>query len=359
VNPDGLLAGVRVLDLSVWRPGPYATRLLAEMGADVIKVEPPGGDPMRAYPDLFASLHADKRSIELDLKSAEGRARVLELAAEADVVIEGFRPGVATRLGVDDAAVRAVNPSVVYCSLSGLGQSGPLALTPGHDLNYQAWAGSLAPNGGRPVVPAIPIADLAGGMAAAMAICAAVVRRLRTGEGERVDVSITDVLATWTGAAGNRTTVGGEERSGGDGVAGFATFETSDGRHLALGVLSEDHFWSSLCDVLGLDDIGGLGFGARMDRAAELQARLADAIRARPRDELVEELLAADVPVSPVADRSEMLANPHLAARNVVTSHPWAPVATGHAVVYEHHPAGHTEPPPELDQHRGATFGPR
>src|SRR5438309_4491412 len=130
----GLLSGVRVLDLTIWRPGPYATQLLAELGADVLKVEPPGGDPMRAYPGLFASLNVNKRGIVLDLKDEAGRRRALELVADADVVIEGFRPGVAGRLGVGYNDVRAVNPSVVYCSISGLGQHGPLALVPGHDL---------------------------------------------------------------------------------------------------------------------------------------------------------------------------------------------------------------------------------
>ena len=180
---DRQLAGVRVLDLTIWRPGPYATQLLSEIGADVIKVEPPGGDPMRVYPGLFASLHANKRSIVLDLKSDDGRRRGLELAAGAHVVIEGFRPGVADRLGLGYDAVRQVNESVVYCSVSGMGQTGPLALVPGHDLNYVAWAGALSPDGGAPVVPAIPVADLAGGMAAAFAICAAVVRLQRTGPG--------------------------------------------------------------------------------------------------------------------------------------------------------------------------------
>src|SRR5437899_9756518 len=191
----GLLAGLRVLDLTVWRPGPYATQLLAEIGAEVLKVEPPGGDPMRAYPDLFASLNANKRSLVLDLKDRAGRARLLELAADADVVIEGFRPGVAERLGAGYEHVRAVNPRAIYCSISGMGQDGPLRLAPGHDLNYQAWAGVLAPDGAAPVVPAVPVADLAGGMAAALGVCAAVVRRLVTGEGERIDVAMGDVLA--------------------------------------------------------------------------------------------------------------------------------------------------------------------
>src|SRR5437762_10471085 len=163
----GLLAGLRVLDLTIWRPGPYGTQLLAEIGADVLKVEPPGGDPMRAYPGLFAGLSANKRSIVLNLKDAADRAHALDLGATADVVIEGFRPGVAARLGVGYDDVRAVNPAIIYCSLSGLGQEGPLASVPGHDLNYQAWAGALAPEGGPPVVAPLPIADLAGGMAAA------------------------------------------------------------------------------------------------------------------------------------------------------------------------------------------------
>ncbi|HEY8058181.1 MAG TPA: CoA transferase, partial [Acidimicrobiales bacterium] len=137
----GLLEGVRVLDLSIWRPGPYATQLLVEMGADVVKVEPPGGDPMRVFPALFADLNAGKRGAAVDLKDPAGRRAVLRRAAGADVVIEGFRPGVAVRLGVGEADVRSVNPTVVYCSISGYGQDGPLVAAPGHDINYQAWAG--------------------------------------------------------------------------------------------------------------------------------------------------------------------------------------------------------------------------
>jgi crotonobetainyl-CoA:carnitine CoA-transferase CaiB-like acyl-CoA transferase len=164
-----LLSGMRILDLSIWRPGPYATQLLAEIGADVVKVEPPGGDPMRRYPELFASLNANKRSIVVDLKARSGRSRVLGLAAEADVVIEGFRPGVADRLGVGYGDVRAVNPTVIYCSISGMGQAGPLALAPGHDLNYLAWSGALGPEGGSPAVPAVPVADLASELVKASA----------------------------------------------------------------------------------------------------------------------------------------------------------------------------------------------
>src|ERR1700728_4281664 len=142
------LSGTKVLDLSIWRPGPYATSLLVALGADVLKVEPPGGDPMRQYPELFESVNAGKRSIVLDLKDGDDRARAMELALEADAVVEGFRPGVMARLGLDAATVRAAKPSLVYCSISGYGQEDPRADLPGHDVNYQAWAGALAPEGG-------------------------------------------------------------------------------------------------------------------------------------------------------------------------------------------------------------------
>src|SRR5262245_5691373 len=141
---NGLLAGIRILDFTIWRPGPYGTQLLGELGAEIIKVEPPGGDPMRVYAGLFATLTVNKKSIVLDLKTDDGLARALELAADADVVIEGYRPGVADRLGIGYDAVRAVNPNVVYCSVSGMGQVGTLARAPGHDLNFQAWSGALA-----------------------------------------------------------------------------------------------------------------------------------------------------------------------------------------------------------------------
>jgi len=352
---DGLLAGIRVLDLSVWRPGPYATQLLAETGADVIKVEPPGGDPMRTYPELFESLNAHKRSIVLDLKAATDRGRALELAAAADVLVEGFRPGVVDRLGVGPDAVAAVNPAIVYCSVSGLGQTGPLALTSGHDLNYSAWAGSLGPEGTAPVVPAIPVADLAGGMAAAFAVCAALVRRARTGTGERIDVAMADVLATWTGSA--RPATRGAAAGAPRGVAGYGTFATADGGYLTLGVLTEDHFWRALCARLGLGDVGELDFATRSARHAELNAAIATAIAAQPRDALVAELLAVDVPVAPVLDRAGMLALEHFTARGVVGPGPDGAPATGHAVQYTVHPARRPGHAPVLDEHRGATFG--
>jgi crotonobetainyl-CoA:carnitine CoA-transferase CaiB-like acyl-CoA transferase len=334
----GLLGGVRVLDLSIWRPGPYATQLLVEMGADVVKVEPPGGDPMRVFPTLFAVLNAGKRSAAVDLKSDAGRTAVLARAEDADVVVEGFRPGVVGALGVDDVGVRRVNPSIVYCSISGYGQTGPLATVPGHDVNYQAWAAVLEPRPGEgPVVARPPIADLAGGVYAAMAVCAALVRRARTGEGESIDVSMTDILASWVGAVPPLRLPDGQ--SVGGQVPGYGTFATADGGWIALGVISEDHFWSGLVRTLGLDDVASLSFGERLALGSGLGDRIEEAVAARDRDELVRELSAAGVPVAPVLGQREMLAAPPLRSRGTVVDGPDGGAVMQHPLQYRNQPA--------------------
>lgn len=331
----GPLAGVRVLDCSIWRPGPYATSLLCALGADVLKVEPPGGDPMRHYTGLFEAINAGKRSIVLDLKQPEDRARALALAGEADALVEGFRPGVMARLGLDEATVRARNPGIVYCSLSGYGQHDPRAALPGHDVNYQAWAGALTPEGGPAVVPRIPVADLASGLAAAFGICASLLGRAPGGDGTYLDVSMTDVMATWTGRTGSSS--GGTLSEGT--VPGYGLFPTADGGQVALGVLNEQHFWSALCAVLGLEESGALDFTTRSARGDALQAAVAGAIATRARDELVDALAAKGVPVSPVLDRTAMVASAPFPAFPIRLP---APPESG-AV-------------PGLDQHRGQGF---
>jgi crotonobetainyl-CoA:carnitine CoA-transferase CaiB-like acyl-CoA transferase len=334
-----LLAGVRVLDLSIWRPGPYATQLLVELGADVVKVEPPGGDPMRVFPTLFAVLNAGKRSVAVDLKNEAEREAVLELARETDVVVEGFRPGVVRSLGVDDESMRGVNPSIVYCSISGYGQRGPLSEHSGHDVNYQAWAGALEPRAGddAPVVARLPIADLAGGAYAALAVCAALVRRARTGAGESIDVSMTDVLASWTGAVPPLTLPDGQEVGGR--VAGYGTFRTADGGWIALGVISEDHFWRELTGALGMDDAASLGFAERLALGERLTDRIAAAIAERKRDELVRELANAGVPASPVLSQEEMLHAESFRDRGTVVDGRDGEPVMRHPLRYRDHPA--------------------
>jgi crotonobetainyl-CoA:carnitine CoA-transferase CaiB-like acyl-CoA transferase len=343
----GLLTGVRVLDLSIWRPGPYATQLLVELGADVVKIEPPGGDPMRVFPTLFAVLNAGKRSAAVDLKDASGKKAVLDAAAEADAVVEGFRPGVVRGLGVDDESVRQVNPNVVYCSISGYGQHGPLAEHPGHDINYQSWAATLEPRSPdeEPVVPRPPIADLAGGAYAAFAVCAALVRRSRTGEGESIDVSMTDVLASWTGAVPPLTLPNGQAVGGQ--VAGYGTFQTADGGWIALGVISEDHFWTGLTRTLGLYDAAALTFAERLALGNSLTERIAKAIAERDRDDIVRELAAAGVPASPILSQPEMVRADVFRARGTIADGPEGEPVMQHPLQYRRHPARtpHEVPP--------------
>jgi crotonobetainyl-CoA:carnitine CoA-transferase CaiB-like acyl-CoA transferase len=329
VLTDGQLAGVRVLDFGIWRPAPYATQLLADLGADVIHVEPPGGDPMRTFPPLFATLSSHKRCVEVDLKRSDELARVLDLARDADVVVEGFRPGVAARLGIGWEAIHAVNPRAVFCSISGFGQDGDLAQVPGHDINYQALSGMLQELGS--TVPSVPIADIGAGLAAAFAICAALVRAGRTGEGEQIDVAMADVMATWTGpleAAQMRT---GGAQGAGEGAAGYGVYDTADGQ-LVLGVVTEDPFWRAVCAVLDLDELSGCSFAERSARAGELNAVLAQRLAGRKRDEVVGELAAGGVPASPVLRRAEVMDSEHFRRRGVVVGSTMAhPVRFGAA----------------------------
>ncbi len=355
-----LLDGMRVLDFSVWRPMPHATQVLADLGAEVLKVEPPGGDPMRAYPELFAAIARGKRSVQLDLRTDAGRRRALELARDADVVCEAWRPGVAARLGVDYDAVAAVNPSVVYCSLTGYGQTGPWVDVPGHDVNYQALAGALLPppaGAPRPLVPRLPAADLEGGTMCAVLICAAWARRCTTGEGERIDVAMADVLAWWVGTRSGTAHVDAEGPTRGS--PGYGVFETRDHGWVALGVLAEERLWRSICAALELDDLADTTFADRLRSVEEVNDRVADAIASLSRDEVLERLHAYGAPASPVLTPVDAAAHEQLVARDayVYVSAAGARVPQLPAHLTCHPRASRTDVPPVDDDAPG--FSPR
>ena len=344
-----LLDGLRVLDLSLWQPGHTATQLLADLGADVIKVEPPGGDRMRPQLDRFATFNGHKRSIVLDLKSGEGRETLLRLAATVEVLVENNRPGVADRLGVGFEALRAANPAIVLCSITGFGQDGPLAGATGHDHNYQAYAGAMTLiEGEAPRPAALLVGDQGSGLAAAFAILAAVLSARRTGQGEHIDVSIADLLATWVAPAGiiDPRRDSGSPVSMGGGTPGIGAFRTRDGEWVELGVYSEDHLWDELCRSLSLDQHVGIDMPGRTTRHAELRRDLQLAIGARDRDELVESLGSRAVPIAPVLTREEMLQHPHFRARGVITTGPDGYTTLGHPIQYKVHPARRPGSPP-------------
>lgn len=261
------LTGITVLDLTRLLPGGLCTLLLADLGADVLKVEEPGwGDYLRAFSPLvdgtsalFVALNRGKRSLTLNLKNARGRALLLELASSADVLIEGFRPGVLARLGLDWETLHRACPRLVVCAISGYGQQGPLAQRVGHDLNYMGLAGALplfAPRGGSsPQVPGMQIADLGGGaLPAAVGVLAALVERGRTGQGSYVDVSMTDGvlnwLATYIAQAWAGDTVAGGKGALTGGAACYSIYATADNRYLTLAAV-EQRFWATFCRLVG------------------------------------------------------------------------------------------------------------
>ena len=235
------LAGIRVVDFSMFVPGPFATAIFADLGADVIKVEPPRGDPGRSYvPVQFASENRNKRSIALNLKDPEAGDVVARLAEQAQVVVEGFRPGVAKRLGIDYEALRKHNAKLVYCSISGYGQTGPWRERPGHDVNYVAAAGGLAfPGQWRkpPARSSLPIADMAGGAFAAIAVLAA----LREGKSAYLDLSLFEAAFF---LCAMRHSLDSDVDPRAHLFPVNDVFETADGKRLTLGIL-EEHFWEN------------------------------------------------------------------------------------------------------------------
>ncbi len=316
------LHGVRVLDLSLYLPGPYCTRLLSDLGAEVVKVEPLAGDPVAGFmPGAYAFLNRAKRVVRVNLKNDAGRELVHELAAESAVVIEGFRPGVADRLGVGFEALRELAPGLIYCSISGYGQTGPDATQPGHDIGYEAsggaWAAALAA-GGELVVPHVPVGDVGGALFAATTICAHLAGP-RT-DPVHLDVSLQEVVthvsvARWAAALRDDAEV--DVSALAVYAPGMGLFRTQDRRWVALAAV-EDKFWIAMCDALGLSELAEpphREHAARMRDRDVLRARLTARIAELTLSELQQTLAHADVPVDLIRGPAEVARDPHLRER--------------------------------------------
>jgi alpha-methylacyl-CoA racemase len=299
------LDGVRVLDLTRLLPGAYATLLLADLGADVIKIEDPrGGDGMRALPTAgrrpyFELLNRNKRSVTLDLRLPPAAAVLDALCLHADVVVDSFRPSTARRLGVDAARLHTRHPHLVCASISGFGQSGPYAERAAHDINYQALAGLLRP----PRLPGPLIGDIGAATQAAIRILAALVARGRSGAGAVVDVSIHDAAIAWsmfpdTGELEN---------------ACYNVYETGDDEWLALGAL-EPKFWKGFCERIERPDLVALQH-ADGDERARVVRDVREVMRGRTRDEWLARFADADVCLTPIYTRDQVAADPHVVAR--------------------------------------------
>ena len=325
------LQGIRVLDLSRLLPGPFLTMILADMGADVIKVEDPNlGDYMRAFPPAkggvggrYLAVNRGKRSMVLDLKQAAGRDALLAMVEKADVVVESFRPGVMAKLGLAYEVLAARNPKIIMCSISGYGQTGPYTHRAGHDLDYIALAGVLAMTGparGGPQMPGVQIADLAGGaLWSATAILGALVGRHRTGKGAHLDISMTEgALALVASELGNldcgaKPTRGVETLNGG--LACYGVYRTKDERYLAVGAL-EPKFWLALNAAIGRPPVAAELLGSPADQA-RIRAELADIFLQKTAAEWHAVLAPHDCCVEIVTELEELPSHPLHAAREV------------------------------------------
>lgn len=314
------LAGVRVVSLAEQYPGPYATLLMADLGAEVILVErPAGGDPARQFPPFHAALNRNKRSVTLDLKTDAGRAQLRTLIASADVLLEGFRPGTMERLGFGYPQAAALNPRLVYVSISGFGQDGPYRDRPAHDISYQSIAGLMfgrARSGNVEQPDELAIGDLSSGMFAAFGAVSALYERARTGRGRRVDVSMTDGLVSWMSVMLGPV-MNGQALADIGAEPAYGMFRCGDGRLLTLSIAHEDWFWKPLCGLLGMDDAAGFDRAARVAQSASLQARIAARLATEPRAAWAARLDAAAIPWGPVNDLDEVAADPHFRARGM------------------------------------------
>jgi len=324
LNP--LLSGLRVLDLSRLLPGPFCTLYLAQLGAEVIKIEEPnGGDYARLTPELFEQVNRGKKSVTLDLRQPAEAEQFRQLAATADVVVDSFRPGVMEKLGCGYDTLRSINPRLVYAALTGYGYSGPYRGRPGHDMNYRGYAGELSQNGpqdGAPLVGNFQVADLAGGaLTCVIGILAAVMGARSSGEGSFVDVAMLDgtlALQVLT-LAGLRSTgkvaVRGQDVLSGA-MANYAIYACADGRHLAVGAL-EYKFFAKACQLAGRPELLKPPL-APDEKGQPLKQALVELFKSKTRDEWETLLADEDTCVSAILDMEEVLANPQVQARGMV-----------------------------------------
>jgi len=328
------LSDVKVLDLSRLLPGPYATLVLASLGARVDKVEDrTSGDFVRNLPPLvdgrsvlFESLNRGKRSLALDLKSSAGNGAFRRLVRGYDLLIEGFRPGVMERLGLSYNALRGENPRLIYCSISGYGQTGPDRLKPGHDLNYLARAGVLGYGGepnGPPAMPGVQLADIGSALSALVGLLSALHQRNRTGSGCYLDIALSEAALAFlypqlaarlaAGPTGRRLSRGADPLNGGR--ANYNIYRTADGRYLSVGAL-EPKFFIELCTRLGRPGLVEVADGSA-EREEQIRQELAATFATKSLSQWVAHFAGSECCVEPVYEGDEVLSDPQLRARDL------------------------------------------
>lgn len=330
---EGALAGFKVLDLSRLLPGPFCSMLLADLGADVVKVEDPKvGDYIRWWAPKVGGnsgfhvvLNRNKRSLTLNLKASEGKDIFKRLAAEADVVLEGFRPGVMDRLGLGYEALKDINPRLVYCAITGYGIDGARSQRAGHDINYLALNGVLSYSGkdGSPTLPGVQIADVGGGgLLAAFGIVTALLAREKLGKGQLIDISMADGAMAWNCLRWGSYLADQKVPSPGDdflnhGFACYNVYETQDGRHMSLGAL-EPQFWKVFCGVVGHPEWNQPNYFEPGPHQRVLQSEIAQLFKQKNQAEWIELFATVDCCCEPVLNLMEVMDDPGMKARGMV-----------------------------------------
>lgn len=327
------LQSIRVLDLTRLLPGPFATMVLADFGAEVIKVEDPFlGDYARDFEPkvagqgaMFHSLNRNKQSVTLNLKEEADKEKLIEMVKDADVLIESFRPGVMKRLGLDYETLKQHNEGLIYCAISGYGQTGPYKDKPGHDLNYIGYTGLLQLMGTSdrpPIVPATTIADIGGGaQPAIIGILLALIHRNKTGEGQFVDIGMMDGVVSWLQTllpaylnAGDKPQRGEQMLDGGR--AYYNVYETKDGRYLAVGAV-EPKFWSAFCNIINREDLIERQ-EAPLQEQRQMQQEVQGIIKTKTLAEWTDIFEPIDACVSPILTFEEMEENPQIQDREMI-----------------------------------------
>jgi len=372
----GALSGLRVLDLTRLLPGPYCTMMLADLGAEVVKIEEPGrGDYMRDFPPklkkesvFFLAVNRNKKSITLNMRSHRGREIFFNLVKGTDVVVEGFRPGIMEKLGIGYEYLKEVNPGIIVCSISGYGQDGPFAQKAGHDWNYLSIAGISGFTGtkeGKPIMPGVQIADIGGGaLLTAFCILAAIIAREKTGKGQYIDIAMMDGALAWTCLYAGKHFVDGKSPAPSKEMltgqfACYNVYKTKDGRYMSLGAL-EPQFWSAFCKAVGRDDLVREQY-APGKRADEVVAEVEGIFAVHTREEWIELLKDVDCCCEPVNNFDETFSHPQVLHRNMVVEmeHPTEGKIRmlNFPGKFSETPAKMKLPPPSLGQHNEEILG--
>jgi crotonobetainyl-CoA:carnitine CoA-transferase CaiB-like acyl-CoA transferase len=373
----GPLQGIRVIDLTRVLAGPFATQSLGDLGAEVLKIEPPGGgDETRRFPPFlkgeghyFLGVNRNKKSLVVDLQQEAGKEILRKLVATADILVENYRPGVMDRLGLGYAALAEINPRLIYCAISGFGLTGPLRDKPSFDIVTQALSGALSINGERghmPIKLAIPLGDMVGGVFGPMAILAALHERNSTGKGRLIDISLHDGLIGMLGYFAQLAFVTGEDPptmgSSHPNIVPYGSFPAADGS-IIIAVLSES-FWGKLCEALERPDLAADPRFAtptlRRERRDEVDQIISDVTRTRTVADWEKRLTAADVPHAPVLGVTAALAHPHALAREMVVTAEHATIGpvkvVGRPIKFPRAAQPPVTAPPTLGQHTEAVL---